>query len=132
LCFVISLVFVLLCRPRGTWCACAPPAGPPGARHARGAEGTVTPAPANLARAGLRLDLDQPATGAVTVTLSRPERRNAMTPGTWRGLAAIGRSLPDGVRVVVVRGEGPSFSAGVDPGPPGGGGVAGEVAVARS
>jgi enoyl-CoA hydratase/carnithine racemase len=91
----------------------------------------VTPAPANLARAGLRLDLGQPATGAATVTLSRPERRNAMTPGTWRGLAAIGRSLPDGVRVVVVRGEGPSFSAGIDLRLLGGEGVAGEEPLPR-
>jgi enoyl-CoA hydratase/carnithine racemase len=74
----------------------------------------LTPAPAELARAGLRLDLDQPAAGAATVTLSRPRRRNAMTPGMWRGLAAIGRSLPFDVRVVVVRGDGPSFSAGID------------------
>ena len=74
----------------------------------------MTPAPADLARAGLRLDLDQPAPGAATVTLSRPERRNAMTPGTWRGLAAIGRSLPPGVRAVVIRGEGLAFSAGID------------------
>ena len=32
----------------------------------------------------------------------------------WRGLAAIGGSLPDEVRVVVVRGEGPSFCSGID------------------
>ncbi|QXJ19965.1 enoyl-CoA hydratase/isomerase family protein [Actinomadura graeca] len=65
----------------------------------------------DLAGAGLRLDVD----GAVaTVTLDRPERRNAMTFDTWRGLAAIGRSLPAGVRVVVLRGAGPSFSAGID------------------
>ena len=37
-----------------------------------------------------------------------------MTPRMWHGLAAIGRSLPDEVRVVVVRGEGPSFSSGID------------------
>jgi enoyl-CoA hydratase/carnithine racemase len=74
----------------------------------------LTPASADLARAGLRLDLDQPAPGAVTVTLSRPRRRNAMTPGMWRGLAAIGRSLPPSVRVVVICGDGPSFSAGID------------------
>ncbi len=50
----------------------------------------------------------------VTVTLSRPERRNAQTPATWRAFAAIGRSLPEGTRVVVLRGEGPAFSAGID------------------
>jgi len=32
----------------------------------------------------------------------------------WRGLAEVGRSLPPDVRVVVVRGEGPSFSSGID------------------
>ena len=55
-----------------------------------------------------------PAPGAVTITLDRPARRNAMTPAMWHGLAAVGRSLPPEVRVVVVRGAGPSFSAGID------------------
>jgi enoyl-CoA hydratase/carnithine racemase len=32
----------------------------------------------------------------------------------WRALAAIGRDLPDDVRVVLVRGAGTSFSAGLD------------------
>ncbi|MGH3274041.1 MAG: enoyl-CoA hydratase/isomerase family protein [Streptosporangiaceae bacterium] len=64
-----------------------------------------------LADRGLLLDID----GAVaTVTLNRPERRNAMTPGMWHGLAMLGASLPTRVRVVVVRGAGPSFSAGID------------------
>jgi enoyl-CoA hydratase/carnithine racemase len=48
------------------------------------------------------------------LTLCRPERRNAQTPATWNALAAIGESLPDTVRVVVVTGDGPSFSAGID------------------
>ncbi|MFD0690456.1 enoyl-CoA hydratase/isomerase family protein [Actinomadura fibrosa] len=74
-------------------------------------EAATAPGEAELAEAGLRLDVD----GAVaTVTLDRPERRNAMTFATWRGLAAIGRSLPADVRVVVLRGAGPSFSAGID------------------
>jgi len=61
--------------------------------------------------AGLRLAID----GAVaTVTLARPERRNAMTPAVWHGLAEIGSALPPQVRVVVVRGDGPSFCAGID------------------
>jgi enoyl-CoA hydratase/carnithine racemase len=72
------------------------------------------PGQAELARAGLRLELDVPVAGAATVTLSRPERRNAMTPGMWRGLAAIGHSLPPPVRVVVVHGSGPVFCAGID------------------
>ena len=71
---------------------------------------------AELGRAGLRLDIDEtrPAGSVATVTLDRPERRNAMTPSMWYGLAAIGASLPPHVRVVVVRGAGPSFCAGLD------------------
>ncbi len=49
-----------------------------------------------------------------TVTLDRPDKRNAQTPAMWRGLREIGRSLAGDVRVVVVRGAGPSFSAGLD------------------
>jgi enoyl-CoA hydratase/carnithine racemase len=37
-----------------------------------------------------------------------------MTPHTWEALAAIGRALDPAVRVVVLRGEGPSFCAGID------------------
>jgi enoyl-CoA hydratase/carnithine racemase len=73
----------------------------------------VTLDPADLEHAGLRLDVD--AAGQVaTVTLNRPRRRNAMTPSMWRGLASIGDALPPEVRIVVVRGEGVSFSAGID------------------
>jgi enoyl-CoA hydratase/carnithine racemase len=46
--------------------------------------------------------------------LARPFKRNAQTPETWLRLAAIGAELPADVRVVVVAGEGPSFSAGLD------------------
>jgi enoyl-CoA hydratase/carnithine racemase len=67
--------------------------------------------PDDIAAAGLRYAVD----GAVaTITLDRPEVRNAQTPTMWRTLAAIGREVPDDVRVVVVRGEGSSFSAGLD------------------
>ncbi len=53
--------------------------------------------------------------GAVlTITLDRPDQLNAQTPATWAALARIGSSLPDDVRVVVVRGAGRSFSAGLD------------------
>ncbi len=65
----------------------------------------------SLAAAGLRLDV---ADEVATVTLDRPEARNAQTPATWRALATIGETLGDDVRVVVVRGEGPSFSSGLD------------------
>jgi enoyl-CoA hydratase/carnithine racemase len=50
----------------------------------------------------------------LTVTLDRPEQLNAQTPATWRALTAVGRTLPPDVRVVVLRGSGPSFSAGLD------------------
>jgi len=65
-----------------------------------------------LGDAGLKFDVD----GAVaTVTLARKERRNAMTPRMWHGLARIGSELlPAGTRVVIVTGEGPSFCAGID------------------
>ena len=67
--------------------------------------------PEELAEVGLRYAVS----GAVaTVTLARPEVRNAQTPAMWRALAAIGAGVPDDVRVVVVRGDGPSFSAGLD------------------
>jgi enoyl-CoA hydratase/carnithine racemase len=59
----------------------------------------------------VRLEVSGPV---ASITLCRPERRNAQTPSTWQALAAIGDSLADDVRVVVVRGEGLSFSAGLD------------------
>lgn len=64
-----------------------------------------------LAAAGLRLDVAEPV---LTVTLDRPDARNAQTPATWRALAAIGAALTPDVRVAVLRAEGPSFSAGLD------------------
>jgi enoyl-CoA hydratase/carnithine racemase len=53
--------------------------------------------------------------GAVlTVTLDRPDQLNAQTPATWAALRAVGEGLTDDVRVVVLRGAGRSFSAGLD------------------
>ncbi|GGO76247.1 enoyl-CoA hydratase/isomerase family protein [Nonomuraea cavernae] len=64
-----------------------------------------------LAEIGLRFEVD----GEIaTITLDRPDKRNAQTFATWSALARIGDSLPEQVRVVVVQGEGPSFSAGID------------------
>ncbi|MFC0625837.1 enoyl-CoA hydratase/isomerase family protein [Kribbella deserti] len=60
---------------------------------------------------GVRFSVDGPV---ARVVLDRPEVRNAQTPATWRALAEFGASLPAEVRVVVVSGEGPSFSAGLD------------------
>jgi len=50
----------------------------------------------------------------LTVTLDRPDIRNAQLPETWEALAHIGSRLPATTRVVVVRGAGESFSAGLD------------------
>jgi len=67
--------------------------------------------PDELKSAGLRYDVEGPV---ATITLDRPEVRNAQTPAMWRALARLGEEVADDVRVVVVRGEGPSFSAGLD------------------
>ncbi len=64
-----------------------------------------------LRRGGIALDVDGVR---ATITLVRPERLNAQTPATWAALSAVGDALPDDVRVVVVRGEGRAFSAGLD------------------
>lgn len=48
------------------------------------------------------------------VVLARPDARNAQTPATWRALATVPELLPADVRVVVLAGDGPSFSAGLD------------------
>ena len=51
----------------------------------------------------------------VSVTLNRPDARNAQTPATWQALAAIGAALQEApVDIVVIRGAGTAFSAGLD------------------
>ncbi|MFD4908686.1 enoyl-CoA hydratase/isomerase family protein [Kitasatospora purpeofusca] len=60
---------------------------------------------------GVRLELDG---DLAVVTLCQPARRNAQSPAMWRALAAVGRQLPGNVRVVLLRAEGVSFSAGLD------------------
>ena len=60
---------------------------------------------------GVRLDRDGPV---ATLTLCRPESLNPHTPLLWHRLRELGRELPGDVRLVVVRGEGRSFSAGLD------------------
>jgi enoyl-CoA hydratase/carnithine racemase len=67
--------------------------------------------PEQLADAGLAYAVD----GAVaTITLARPEVRNAQHPRMWAGMVEILESLDDEVRVVVLRGAGGTFSAGLD------------------
>ena len=79
--------------------------------------------PAVLAAGAVRAELEGPV---LTVTLDRPEARNAQTPATWRALAAVGEALPPEVRVVVLRGAGASFSAGLDRAMLAPGGIPGE------
>ncbi|ADH68212.1 MULTISPECIES: enoyl-CoA hydratase/isomerase family protein [Nocardiopsis] len=71
------------------------------------------PAPTEeeLSRARLRLVVRGPV---AHVTISRPDRRNAMTGRTWTTLARIGQTLPEDVRIVVIDGDGDIFSAGID------------------
>ncbi|WP_375475934.1 enoyl-CoA hydratase/isomerase family protein [uncultured Jatrophihabitans sp.] len=61
--------------------------------------------------AGLRVEREG---AVVTVTLDRPERLNVQTPETWVALVRLRRELPGDVRVVVLRGAGRAFSAGLD------------------
>ena len=67
--------------------------------------------PESLAAAGLHHEQTGPV---ASITLDRPDVRNAQTPAMWRALAELGASLPEETRVVVVRGAGHSFSAGLD------------------
>jgi enoyl-CoA hydratase/carnithine racemase len=64
-----------------------------------------------LERGGVRLAISGPL---ATVTLDRPDVLNAQTPATWQALQHIGEQLDPDVRVVVVRGSGRAFSAGLD------------------
>jgi enoyl-CoA hydratase/carnithine racemase len=66
---------------------------------------------ARVSEAGLCTAL---ADGVLTVTLNRPTRRNSQDPALWAALAQVGQDLDPSVRVVILRAEGPSFSAGLD------------------
>ncbi|MEU8478504.1 enoyl-CoA hydratase/isomerase family protein [Streptomyces hygroscopicus] len=64
-----------------------------------------------LDKDGVRLTVDE---AVATVTLTNPAKRNAQSPALWRALAEAGKLVPGTVRVVVLRAEGKSFSAGLD------------------
>jgi enoyl-CoA hydratase/carnithine racemase len=64
-----------------------------------------------MSEPGVRVECDGPV---ATVTLCRPHVLNAQTPTMWEELRVIGRDLPGDIRIVVVRGEGRAFSAGLD------------------
>lgn len=67
--------------------------------------------PDDITAAGLLVEVRGPV---AAITLHRPEVRNAQTPTMWRALAEVGAGLGPEVRVVVVRGSGAAFSAGLD------------------
>ncbi|MEE2058505.1 enoyl-CoA hydratase/isomerase family protein [Rhodococcus artemisiae] len=54
--------------------------------------------------------------GILTLTLNRPGRRNAITPGIWVGLAEQlwGAADDDAIRAVVLTGAGGTFCSGAD------------------
>ncbi|ARF54717.1 enoyl-CoA hydratase/isomerase family protein [Streptomyces gilvosporeus] len=64
-----------------------------------------------LDKDGVRLTVDDTI---ATVTLANAAKRNAQSPAMWRALAEAGSLLPGNVRIVILRGEGKSFSAGLD------------------
>src|SRR5690606_2400104 len=88
-----------------------PPPGGGAPDRGPGAPSGSGPGGASGGVAGVRFERDGPV---ATVTLCRPEVHNAQTPRTWEALRAFGAELPGDVRVVVVRGEGRSFSSGLD------------------
>ncbi|AJZ85144.1 enoyl-CoA hydratase/isomerase family protein [Streptomyces antimycoticus] len=64
-----------------------------------------------LDKDGVQLAVDDTV---ATVTLTNPAKRNAQSPALWRALAEAGKLVPGTVRIVVLRAEGKSFSAGLD------------------
>ena len=72
------------------------------------------PKPTPLSATHILVDRNDPA--VVTVTLNRPERRNALTLAMWTELGRIfsGLSTDAAVRAVILTGAGGAFSAGAD------------------
>lgn len=62
------------------------------------------------------VDIDATVEGAVTVTMNRPERKNAFDAGLISALAEAFEDLQgaEGTRVIFLRGAGGTFSAGAD------------------
>ncbi|AKU18946.1 enoyl-CoA hydratase/isomerase family protein [Luteipulveratus mongoliensis] len=69
--------------------------------------------PALTQRPHPRLDVVQDGP-ILTITLDDEPTRNAQVPSQWLALAHLGRTLSPEVRVVIVRGAGPTFSSGLD------------------
>jgi len=62
----------------------------------------------------------------LTLTLANAGERNAQVPSLWLALARVGDSVSGDVRVVLIRGDGASFSAGLHRGMLRPGGMPGE------
>jgi enoyl-CoA hydratase/carnithine racemase len=60
---------------------------------------------------GFRVEVDD---ARATIVLNRPDRLNCQSPAMWDELVRCRNALPGTVRVVVLRGEGRAFSAGLD------------------
>lgn len=69
------------------------------------------PATEPTSAASLVITRDGPVTHVI---LDDPSRHNPQSPQLWEELARAARRLPSQTRVVVLRGNGPSFSAGLD------------------
>lgn len=54
------------------------------------------------------------ADGVLTITLNRPEHRNALSGDVLDALLELTAALPTALRAVVIRGAGPAFCAGGD------------------
>ena len=70
--------------------------------------------PGLLTRGYLRVST---ADRILSITLDRPEARNAQTPATWAALAAVGAAVKGhegDIDAIVLTGSGPSFSSGLD------------------
>ena len=74
-------------------------------------------------------ELSAPSEGVAHLKMSRPERRNAMTPAFWRELPAIVRELD--AKVLILSSSGPHFCAGLDVSMFGSGGLHTENVAAR-
>ena len=79
----------------------------------------------------LRIETDR---GVATVTLDRPEKKNAIDQSMREGLVAAFARIAndDEIRAVVLTGSGGEFSAGADIGEMGGGGVSGSIGRMRA
>jgi len=73
------------------------------------------------------------ADGVATVTINRPERKNAVTLPMRQDFQTVFQALEDDneVRVIILRGAGAEFSAGADVGEMGEGGVRGSMMKSR-